>query len=454
MRKTHKTQMKLGLSMRYLGYHDAAWRHPEVPPGGATDFKYFLNSARIAEAAKFDMVFFADGIGIRADDNPPGSLARTNRNVELEPLTLLSALAAMTSHIGLVSTASTTYNEPFHVARKFASLDNISGGRAGWNIVTSWSEQEAWNFSRDSHLDYDTRYDRAKEFVDVVTGLWDSWEADAFVHDKASGQFYDPTKLHVLNHRGKHFSVRGPLNAPPTPQGRPILVQAGAAEQGQEIAAANADVVYAAQVDLAGAKAYYAGLKARMAKHGRAPELLKVMPAVTTIVGRTRAEAQAKFDQLQELIDPMVGLASLFSSFGDLSGYPLDGPVPEPVNAKVRSIAYNLWNLAQRENLSIRQFYQKKSAGSGGLLLKGTAGDVADVMEQWIDEGAADGFNLTPTHLPHGAEDFVELVIPELRRRGRFRTEYESTTLRGNLGLPDYINRHVAQRQRTALASD
>ncbi|HMK01509.1 MAG TPA: LLM class flavin-dependent oxidoreductase [Reyranella sp.] len=449
-----KTQMKLGLSMRYLGYHDAAWRHPEVPPGGATDFKYFLNSARIAERGKFDMVFFADGIGIRADDNPPGSLARTNRNVELEPLTLLSALAAMTSHIGLVSTASTTYNEPYHIARKFASLDNISGGRAGWNVVTSWSEQEAWNFSRDTHLDYDTRYDRAKEFVDVVTGLWDSWENDAFVHDKASGQFYDPSKLHVLNHRGKHFTVRGPLSAPPTPQGRPILVQAGAAEQGQEIAAANADVVYAAQVDLAGAKAYYAGLKARMAKYGRAPELLKVMPAVTTIVGRTRAEAQAKFDQLQELIDPMVGLASLFSSFGDLSGYPLDGPVPEPVNAKVRSIAYNLWNLAQRENLTIRQFYQKKSAGSGGLLLKGSAEDVADAMEEWMAEEAADGFNLTPTHLPHGIDDFVELVVPELRRRGRFRTEYESTTLRGNLGLPDYVNRHAAQRQRTALASD
>ena len=449
-----KTQMKLGLSMRYLGYHDAAWRHPEIPPGGATDFKYFLNSARIAERGKFDMVFFADGIGIRADDNPPGSLARTNRNVELEPLTLLSALAAMTSHIGLVSTASTTYNEPYHIARKFASPDNISGGRAGWNIVTSWSEQEAWNFSRDTHLDYDTRYDRAKEFVDVVTGLWDSWENDAFVHDKASGQFYDPSKLHVLNHRGKHFTVRGPLSAPPTPQGRPILVQAGAAEQGQEIAAANADVVYAAQVDLAGAKAYYAGLKARMAKYGRAPELLKVMPAVTTIVGRTRAEAQAKFDQLQELIDPMVGLASLFSSFGDLSGYPLDGPVPEPVNAKVRSIAYNLWNLAQRENLTIRQFYQKKSAGSGGLLLKGSAEDVADAMEEWMAEEAADGFNLTPTHLPHGIDDFVELVVPELRRRGRFRTEYESTTLRGNLGLPDYVNRHTAGRQRTALASD
>jgi FMN-dependent oxidoreductase (nitrilotriacetate monooxygenase family) len=449
-----KTQMKLGLSMRYLGYHDAAWRHPEVPPGGATDFKYFLNSARIAERGKFDMVFFADGIGIRADDNPPGSLARSNRNVELEPLTLLSALAAMTSHIGLVSTASTTYNEPYHIARKFASLDNISGGRAGWNVVTSWSEQEAWNFSRDAHLDYDTRYDRAKEFVDVVTGLWDSWESDAFVHDKASGQFYDPSKLHVLNHRGKHFAVRGPLSAPPTPQGRPIVVQAGAAEQGQEIAAANADVVYAAQPDLAGAKVYYAGLKARMAKYGRAPELLKVMPAVTTIVGRTRAEAQAKFDQLQELIDPTVGLASLFNAFGDLSSYPLDGPVPEPVNAKVRSIAYNMWNLAQRENLTIRQFYQKKSAGSGGLLLKGTAQDVADTMEQWMAEAAADGFNLTPTHLPHGAEDFVELVVPELRQRGLFRSEYESTTLRGNLGLPDYVNRHTVARQRAVLAGD
>jgi FMN-dependent oxidoreductase (nitrilotriacetate monooxygenase family) len=449
-----RKQMKLGLSMRYLGYHDAAWRHPEVPAGGATDFKYFLNSARIAERGKFDMVFFADGIGIRADDNPPGSLARSNRNVELEPLTLLSALAATTSHIGLVSTASTTYNEPFHIARKFASLDNISGGRAGWNIVTSWSEQEAWNFNRDSHLDYDTRYERAQEFVDVVTGLWDSWETDAFVHDKASGQFYDPKKLHVLNHRGKHFSVRGPLNAPPTPQGRPILVQAGAAEQGQEIAAANADVVYAAQVELAGAKAYYASLKGRMAKYGRAPELLKVMPAVTTIVGRTRAEADAKFDQLQELIDPLVGIATLYTSFGDLSGYPLDGPVPEPVNAKVRSIAYNMWNLAQRENMTIRQLYQKKSAGSGGLMLKGTPADIADAMEHWLDEDAADGFNLTPTHLPHGAEDFVELVVPELRRRGLFRTEYESTTLRGNLGLPPHVSRYAVASDRVAVAGD
>jgi FMN-dependent oxidoreductase (nitrilotriacetate monooxygenase family) len=448
-----KPQMKLGLSLRYLGYHDSAWRHPEVPAGGSTDFEYFLRSTRAAERGKLDMVFFADGIGVRADDNPPGSLARTNRNVELEPLTLLSALAPMTRNIGLVTTASTTYNEPYHIARKFSSLDNISRGRAGWNIVTSWSEQEAWNFSREKHLDYDTRYDRAKEFVDVVTGLWDSWEDDAFVHDKASGQFYDPAKLHVLNHKGKHFSVRGPLSAPRTPQGRPVLVQAGAAEQGQEIAAANADVVYAAQVDLATAQAYYSGLKGRMAKYGRPPEHLKVMPALVTIVGKTRDEAKAKFDELQSLLDPLVGLANLSRSFGDLSGHPLDGPVPEPVNAPVRSIAYNLWNLARQDNLTIRQLYEQKAAGSGGLLVMGTAADIVDVMEEWVDGGAADGFNLTPTHLPHGIDDFVEFVLPELRRRGRFRTEYEGSTLRENLGLPYPENRHAAARRQGVMAA-
>jgi FMN-dependent oxidoreductase (nitrilotriacetate monooxygenase family) len=436
-------QMKLGLSMRYLGYHDGAWRHPEVPAGGASDFEYFLNSARIAERGKFDMVFFADGIGVRANDDPPGSLARSNRNVELEPLTLLSALAPMTRNIGLVTTASTTYNEPYHIARKFSSLDNISGGRAGWNIVTSWSEQEAWNFSRDKHLDYDTRYDRAREFVDVVTGLWDSWEDDAFVHDKASGQFYDPAKLHVLNHRGAHFAVRGPLSAPRTPQGRPILVQAGAAEQGQEIAAANADVVYAAQSELVPGQAYYAGLKARMAKYDRDPDHLKVMPALVTVVGRTVAEAQAKFDEMQELIDPIVGLSHLYRSFGDLSDHDLDGPVPEPVNAPVRSIAYNMWNRAVRDNLTIRQLYQQNSAGSAGLRVIGTPAQVCDVMQEWVEQGAADGFNLTPTHLPHGIEDFVELVLPELRRRGLFRTEYEGPTLRENLGLPAHVNRHA-----------
>jgi FMN-dependent oxidoreductase (nitrilotriacetate monooxygenase family) len=430
-----KRQMRLGLSMRYLGYHDAAWRHPEVPAGGSSDYQHFLRCARRAEEGLFDMVFFADGIGVRANDDPPGSLSHSNRNVELEPLTLLSALAPMTRRIGLVSTASTTYNEPYHVARKFASLDHISGGRAGWNIVTSWSEQEAWNFSRDTHLDYDTRYDRAHEFVEVVTGLWDSWAPDAFVHDKATGQFYDPAGLHTLHHRGKHFQVRGPLSVRPTPQGRPVLVQAGANPMGQEIAAASADVVYASITGLQQAQAYYAEVKGRMAKYGRSSDHLRIMPALIPVVGRTAAEAQAKLDQLQSLMDPLVGLARIYGLMGDLSGHDLDGPVPEPVGAKVRSLAYGWWERSKQEGWSIRRMYEEYAIGEGFRVI-GTASQVADAMEAWMDGGAADGFNITPTHLPGGIDDFVELVVPELQRRGRFRREYEGVTLRENLGLP------------------
>lgn len=433
-------QMKIGLSMRYLGYHDAAWRHPDVPSGGSSDYHHFLHCARRAEDGKLDMVFFADGLGVRASDNPPGSLSHSNRNVELEPLTLLSAIAPMTQHIGLVSTASTTYNEPYHIARKFASLDHISGGRAGWNVVTSWSEQEAWNFSREKHLDYDTRYDRAKEFVEVVTGLWDSWEPDAFVHDKATGQFYDPAKLHVLDHKGPHFQVRGPLSVKPTPQGRPILVQAGANPLGQEIAAQHADVVYASVNGFEAAQSYYASVKNRMAAHGRDPELLKIMPALIPIVAPTRQEARDKLDQLQALIDPLVGFARIYGLMGDLSAYDFDGPVPEPAGAKVRSIAYGWWERAKREGLTIRQLYAEYAVGEGHRVI-GTPNDVADEMEAWMDGGAADGFNITPTHLPHGIDDFVALTVPELQRRGRFRTEYEGSTLRQNLGLPDYVSR-------------
>ena len=435
-----KRRMRLGLSMRYLGYHDAAWRHPDVPAGGASEFEHFLHCAGIAERGLFDMVFFADGIGVRANDEPPGSLARSNRNVELEPLTLLSALAPMTRHVGLVCTASTTYNEPFHIARKFASLDHISRGRAGWNVVTSWSEQEAWNFSRDAHLDYETRYDRAREFVDVVTGLWDSWEPDAFLLDKESGQFYDPAKLHVLNHRGAHFAVRGPLSVKPTPQGRPLLVQAGANEMGQEIAAASADVVYSSINDHGGAVAYHRSVKDRMARHGREPDELLVMPALVPVVGRTRAEAQDKLAQLQSLIDPAVGLARIYGLMGDLSGHDVDGPVPEPTGAKMRSMAATWWERARTEGWSIRRLYTEYAIGEGFRVI-GTPADVADVMEAWMDSGAADGFNITPTHMPGGAADFVELVVPELQRRGRFRTGYEGATLRENLGLRPYRSR-------------
>ena len=427
--------IKLGLSMRYLGYHAAAWRHPDVDPGAASKFSHFVRVAQAAEAAKFDMVFLADGIGIRARDEPAGSLCRSMQNAELEPLTLLSALAAVTSRIGLVATASTTYNEPFHIARKWASLDHISGGRAGWNIVTSWSDAEARNFGRDRHLDYDTRYERAAEFVEVVRGLWDSWDDDAFPHDKASGVFFDPSKLHVLDHRGTHFRVRGPLSVKRTPQGRPVLVQAGASEAGIDIAAAHAELVYSAAHAIEPAVAYARTLRDRMARHGRAPGELLIMPGITPFLGRTRQEARDKYDQLNALVDPLLGLSYLYGQMGDLSGYDLDGPVPEPSNPEVRSIARNLLALAARDNLTIRQLYTLSAAGFGTRVSIGTASDLVDEMEAWVAAGAADGFNICPPLLPAGLDEFAELVMPELRRRGLFRTEYEGTTLRDSLGL-------------------
>jgi FMN-dependent oxidoreductase (nitrilotriacetate monooxygenase family) len=344
----------------------------------------------------------------------------------------------------LVATASTTYNEPYHIARKYASLDHISGGRAGWNIVTSWSDEEARNFGRDKHLDYDTRYERAGEFVQVVTGLWDSWEDGALVRDKASGLYFDPAKLHVLNHKGKHFSVRGPLSSAPTPQGRPILVQAGAAEQGQEIAGAYADVVYAMAFDLPAAQAYYASIKNRAVKFGRSAEAVKVLPGFTPYVGRTEAEARAKYDEMRRLIHPKVGLAILFNSLGDLSAYPIDGPVPDPGgDVPIRSMGAGLVAMARRENMSIRDLYEFMAAGNAGRVLVGTPEQIADDMQTWFEQGAADGFNICPSHLPGGLQDFADLVVPELQRRGLFRTEYEGPTLRENLGLPAYRNPHT-----------
>nr|WP_310105527.1 LLM class flavin-dependent oxidoreductase [Paraburkholderia phenoliruptrix] len=430
-------QMKLGLSMRYMGYHLGAWRHPDLRADAASQFNSYLNVAKIAEENKFDLLFLADGIGIRYDDVPKGSLCRSSHNVELEPLTLLSALASRTRRIGLVATASTTYNEPYHIARKYGSLDQISAGRCGWNVVTSWSEQEAWNFNRAKHLDYDTRYERAAEFVDVVTGLWDSWDADAFVHDKESSVFYDESKLHVLGHVGKHFSVRGPLSVRRSAQGRPILVQAGTSEVGQQIAAKHCDIVFAAQQNIESAKKYYASVKNRLSSNGRTEDDLLLMVGLTPIVGRTRDEAQEKYRQLEELIDPLVGLSILKRSFGDLSHLDLDGPVPKPdlENAGLRSSAQMYYETAQREGLSIRQLYKRIAMAQEHLTVVGTASDVADAMEQWMDAKAADGFNIAPTHLPHALNDFVELVLPELRRRGRFRDEYEGETLRENLGL-------------------
>jgi len=444
-------KMRLGMSMRGIGYHPAAWRHPDVPADGTLRIDHYVRNAQTAERGLFDMIFFADGIAIREKDLPRGSLARSGFELaEMEPLTLLPALAMVTKHVGLVTTASTTYNEPYHLARKFATLDLISHGRAGWNIVTSWSDAEGRNFNRDKHLDYDTRYERAAEFVEVVKGLWDSWEPGALVYDRESGVFYDESRMHELNHVGKHFKVKGPLNVAEMPQGRPVLFQAGAAGQGRDIAAQHAEVIYAAQDTIGDAKTYYDDVKGRLARHGRDWDDLKIMPALRPVVGRTRAEAQAKFDELQELLDPMVGLARLYNEFGDLSGFDLDGQVPEPQGEpQVRSGAERILARARRHNLTIRQL-GRQLAGEGNSCVIGTAADVADRMEEWFTGGACDGFNITPNILPGGCDDFVELVTPELQRRGLFRTAYEGRTLRENLGLKPHVNRYEAARRAAA----
>jgi N-acetyl-S-(2-succino)cysteine monooxygenase len=440
-------KMRLGLSIRGHGYHPAAWRHPDVPADATLHVEHYVQSAQIAERGKLDMIFFADGAGIRQGDNPPGSLSRTGRDmVELEPMTLLPALAMVTSHVGLVTTASTTYNEPYNLARKFATLDLISKGRAGWNVVASWSELEAQNFGLQTTLDYDTRYARSAEFVEVVKGLWDSWDDGALLFDKAAGRYFDEAKMHVLDHHGRFFKVRGPLNVACMPQGHPVIVQAGASEQGRELGAATAEVIYAISGSLEGARVYYADVKGRMAKYGRAPDDLKIMPALCPVVGRTRAEAQAKYDQLQALIDPLAGLGSLYSAFGDLSAYPLDAPLPDGAlgSQELRSVSAQLVERVRREKPTIRELYLR--AGLTGSARIGTPAEVADAMQEWFEAEACDGFNITPATLPGGGEDFVEMVVPELQRRGLFRTEYEGRTLRENLGLPPVTNRYSRGR--------
>ena len=440
--------MRLGLSIRGHGYHPAAWRHPDVPADGTLHVEHYVRSAQIAERGKLDMIFFADGAGIRQGDVPAGSLARTGRDmIELEPMTLLPALAMVTRDVGLVTTASTTYNEPYNLARRFASLDLISKGRAGWNVVASWSEHEARNFGLETTLDYDTRYARSAEFVEVVKGLWDGWEDGALVLDKASGRYFDEARMHVLNHDGRFFKVRGPLSVACMPQGHPVIVQAGASEQGRELGAATADVIYSIHGSVDSARAYYADVKGRMARYGREPDDLKIMPAFCPVVGRTRAEAQAKYDQLQALIDPLAGLGSLYSSFGDLSGYALDDPLPEDALGprELRSLSQAFVDRMRREKPTIRDLYLR--AGLTGSARIGTAADIADTMQEWFDAGACDGFNITPAMLPGGGADFVDMVVPELQRRGLFRTAYEGKTLRENLGLRPVVNRYSQDRR-------
>lgn len=350
----------------------------------------------------------------------------------------MSALASVTTHIGLVSTATTSYLEPFHVARLFASLDQLSGGRAGWNLVTSSAASEALNFSHTAHAPHAERYARAAEFVQVVTGLWDSWEDDAFVLDKAEGLFFDPAKLHILNHKGDHFSVRGPLMIGRSPQGRPVVVQAGQSEAGRALAAATAEVIFTVQQELGAAQDFYADIKNRAAALGRKPEHVLVMPGVLVVVGETKREAEAKYEKLQSLIHSELGVATLSDIVGmDLSAYPLDGPLPEvPLSNTQQGRQRVVINVARRENLTIRQLYQRVSGARAHRIIYGTPTEIADEFELWYRSGAADGFNIMSLTFPEGLREFVDHVIPELQRRKLFRTEYEGSTLRENLGLP------------------
>lgn len=445
---SRKGHLRLGAFLYPTGHHIAAWRHPDSQVDAGRNFRHYVRLAQAAEAAKFDLIFLADGAGTRGDN--VDFLSRTAHSyvAQFEPLTLLSALAAVTERIGLVGTASTTFNEPYHIARKFASLDHISGGRAGWNLVTSSSAHEAKNFNFDEHLAHARRYERAVEFAEVVEGLWDSWDDEAFVRDKASGRYFDPSKRHVLDHRGEFFNVRGPLNVERSPQGRPVVVQAGSSEAGKALAARTAEVIFTAQQTLDDAVAFYADVKGRMAAYGREPDDLKIMPGVMPIVGATESEAREKFDALQALIDPAVGLALVQTVTGgfDLSGYPLDGPIPElPETNASKSRQLLALELARRENLTIRELYLRIAGARGHWQLVGTPEQIVDALEARFVNYGADGYNVMPALLPNSLDDFIRLVLPELRRRGLFRSEYEGRTLRENLGLKQPVSRYALE---------
>lgn len=432
-----KRHMALGAFLYPTGHHAAAWRHPNAQADAGINFDHYVALAQTAERACFDLLFLADSAAARGKDWVALSRFATHYVAQFEPLTLLSGLAAVTRHIGLVATASTTYNEPYALARKFASLDHISHGRAGWNLVTSGNEEEALNFGRKSHPPHHERYQRASEFADVVKGLWDSWDDDAFPRDKAKGEFLEVSKMHVLAHEGEHFSVHGPLNIPRSPQGWPVLVQAGSSEDGKELAARTAEVVFTAQQTLADAQGFYRDVKGRMARYGRHPDTLKIMPGIFPVVGATEAEAQEKFAELQVLIHPSVALAILEHRLGiSLAHLPQDGPLPPmPEVETTRSRQALLVDLARREGLSIRQLALRVAGARGHWQVVGTGEQVADAMQNLYENAGADGFNVMPPHLPEGLDDFIKHVLPILRERGLVRDQYQGSTLREHLGL-------------------
>jgi FMN-dependent oxidoreductase (nitrilotriacetate monooxygenase family) len=453
-----KKQLKLGAFLSVPGNHLAGWRHPDAATESDMDFGWYMRLAQMAERALYDTIFFQDTVAVGGSDAlKAGDLTRTrlSRIVKLEPTACLAALAMGTTHIGLVATATTTFNEPYNIARRFATIDHISNGRCGWNLVTSQIEDEAGNFNLDTHVDHAARYERAIEFYEVVAGLWDSWEQDAFLRDKDSGIWFDRDKMHFLDHHGTHFNVRGPLNVSRTPQGRPVVAQAGSSEPGRELAARTADVVFTAQTELDAAREFFADVKGRTAKYGRSPDDIKIMPGITPVIGRTMEEAQEKYDQLQALLPDDVALAALarFTRGIDIFAYDLDGPMPNlPEANSAKSRQKLIMDMAQKQNMTLRQVARSVSAAQGHRVLVGTPGYIADELQEWLEKDAADGFNVICNYYPKPFEDFSTLVIPELQRRGIFRTAYEGTTLRENLGLRVPENRHT--RARRAQAAD
>jgi len=432
-------KMRLAAYFNPTGHHVASWRHPRAVADAHINIKHYVEITQTAERAKFDLVFLADGVATRQAD-----IEAQSRSVQFiahfEPITLLSALAMVTERIGLVATMSTSYNAPYHVARKFASLDHISGGRSGWNLVTSGQLAEALNFNRTEPFPHHERYKRAHEFAEVVMGLWDSWDDDAFVRDKDSGLFFEPDKMHYLNHKGKDYSVRGPLNVPRSPQGQPVVVQAGASDDGKELAAEFAEAIFSPHLNVEAAKAYYDDVKTRMRKYGREPDHLKILPGLSVIVARDAETARKDYEFLQNLIHPIVGREILSTMLGemDLTPYSLDEPLPDPLPPSNGSRGHydSIVAMARRENLTIRELGNRVAGARGKNVFVGTPEKVADYMEDWFAKGACDVFTIMPSYLPGSHDDFCELVVPELQRRGLFRTEYEGTTLRENLGLP------------------
>ena len=448
MAMAEKRKLRLGAFMRPVTIHTGSWRYPGAYADANFNFRHIERFAQTLERGRFDAFFMADHLAVL--NMPMEALMRSATVTSFEPMTLLPALAMATEHLGLIATGSTTYDEPYHVARRFASLDHISGGRAGWNVVTTSNPDASRNFGREDHLEHALRYRRAREFFDVVTGLWDSWEDDAFLRDQESGIFFDPAKLHVLGHKGEYFDVRGPLNIARPVQGWPVIVQAGASDAGRQLAAETAEAVFAPAANLEAGRAYYADVKGRMEKAGREPDQMKILPGCMVVVGDSLDEAKEKRALLDSKVHFDSAIASLSISLGhDASKFDPDGPLPEiPESNASKSGRERAIALAKREGLTVRQLAQRLG-GYSGLCILGTPEQIADEMEEWLEKRGSDGFNLMFPYLPEGLDDFVDRVVPVLQRRGLFRTEYEGATLRENLGLKRPGSRYAPAEGRS-----